>query len=173
MPRKNSNVGSRKPRRSGNKTRDYTTEVSLWLVAAGFPMPETEIIFHQPKPGEKRRMWRLDLGYPEYKIAIELHGVVADHRPCKVCKQPKLGRHHRKEGFQEDRVKMNTAHLQGWIVIECAMPDHWTEQHLLTWLCDAADLRGMPYTLRGSSLRRQYTPNTETQDDDRSDQQDE
>ena len=149
---------SRIPRRSRKRKVDYSTDVSLWLVASGFPMPEKEFIFDVPKPGKKRRLWRLDLAYPEWKIAIELHGMISDTKPCSLCKQPKVGRHLRIKGYTEDREKMNAAQVQGWIVIECAMPTHWNNGLILDWLKDAAYSRGMPF--------RDSTTNERNNDDD-------
>lgn len=53
------------------------------------------------------RRWRFDYAWPELKVALEIHGGVFVN-----------GRHTRGKGFTEDKVKMNSAQLLGWIVIE-------------------------------------------------------
>lgn len=67
----------------------------------GLPEPEIEVRFHPI------RKWRFDLGWPDEKIAIEIHGAVYAG-----------GRHTRGKGFENDREKMNEAQLQGWKVFE-------------------------------------------------------
>lgn len=65
------------------------------------PAPETEVRFHPI------RKWRFDLGWPQKKVAIEVHGAVFAQ-----------GRHTRGAGFENDREKMNEAQLLGWKVLE-------------------------------------------------------
>lgn len=65
------------------------------------PAPELEIRFHPI------RKWRFDLGWPEKKVALEVHGGVWQQ-----------GRHTRGAGFEGDREKMNEAQLLGWKVLE-------------------------------------------------------
>jgi len=61
----------------------------------------TEVRFH-PK-----RRWRFDLANPSQRLAVEIHGSVWAG-----------GRHTRGKGFTEDRIKVNTATLMGWRVLE-------------------------------------------------------
>ncbi|SPZ45894.1 Uncharacterised protein [Plesiomonas shigelloides] len=75
------------------------TEVFAQLV--GLPKPVSEYVFHPT------RKWRLDFAWPEYRLALEIHGGVYSG-----------GRHTRGAGFTEDREKMNEAALLGWTVIE-------------------------------------------------------
>ena len=63
----------------------------------------TEVKFH-PK-----RRWRFDLALPAQQLAVEIHGGVWTS-----------GRHTRGRGFIGDRVKVNTAILMGWRVLEFA-----------------------------------------------------
>ncbi|MBM7070892.1 hypothetical protein JQC92_02400 [Shewanella sp. 202IG2-18] len=67
----------------------------------GLPDYEQEYKFHDI------RRWRLDYAWPQIKVALEVHGGVHTN-----------GRHNRGKGFTEDRVKMNTAALEGWLIIE-------------------------------------------------------
>lgn len=87
-------------------------------------------------PGHKKefrfhpvRRWRFDYAWPDIKIALEVHGGVFTN-----------GRHTRGKGFTEDKVKMNTAQLLGWIVIE-ATTAHVKNGQMLTWIKEAIELR--------------------------------
>ena len=73
--------------------------VALHLI--GLPDYKKEFKFHTT------RKWRFDYSWPQIKVALEVHGGVHTN-----------GRHNRGAGFTEDRVKMNTAALDGWLVIE-------------------------------------------------------
>lgn len=72
------------------------------LRAVGLPEPETEVM---ATPAVKR--WRMDLAWPDRKLAIEVHGGIWTG-----------GRHVRGGGFAEDRRKINAAILAGWRVLE-------------------------------------------------------
>lgn len=74
--------------------RKLRTEVFAQLV--GLPKPVSEYVFHPT------RKWRLDFAWPEYRLALEIHGGVYSG-----------GRHTRGTGFTEDREKMNEASLAG------------------------------------------------------------
>lgn len=65
------------------------------------PAPALEVRFHPI------RKWRFDLGWPEKKVALEVHGGVWQQ-----------GRHTRGGGFEGDREKMNEAQLLGWKILE-------------------------------------------------------
>lgn len=97
---------------------------------AGFPKPDTELLFHP------RRKWRFDYAWPDHMIALEVHGGIYSG-----------GRHTRGRGFVEDRCKMNEASLLGWIVLEIT-PEHIESGQLRTWLLSAFDLKK---TKRGPS----------------------
>ncbi|MFM5335786.1 hypothetical protein ACET97_04485 [Aeromonas enteropelogenes] len=90
---------------------------------AGFPKPDTELLFHP------RRKWRFDYAWPDHMIALEVHGGIYSG-----------GRHTRGRGFVEDRCKMNEASLLGWIVLEIT-PEHIESGQLRTWLLSAFDLK--------------------------------
>jgi len=75
------------------------------------------------------RKWRFDYAWPELKIALEVHGGVFTN-----------GRHTRGKGFTEDKVKMNTAQLLGWIVIEATTVQVKNGQ-MLHWVTEAIALR--------------------------------
>ncbi|MGL4930900.1 MAG: hypothetical protein ACRC4H_12435, partial [Plesiomonas sp.] len=70
--------------------RKLRSEVFAQLV--GLPKPVSEYVFHPT------RKWRLDFAWPEYRLALEIHGGVYSG-----------GRHTRGAGFTEDREKMNEA----------------------------------------------------------------
>lgn len=67
----------------------------------GLPMPVTEVRFHPI------RKWRFDIGFPEHKVGIDIHGAVYVQ-----------GHHTQGKGFEDDREKMNEAQLLGWTVLE-------------------------------------------------------
>lgn len=139
-----------KPRRRSRK-KEYIAGILDTLRKLGYPEPETEYIFHEPAPGEKRRLWRLDLAYPDIKIAVEIHGEAVTRHNCPTCKQVISGRHTRLNGFREDRLKMNTAQVQGWLVIECTAPTQLRTGILYTWLQQAFACRGIDiydYTIK-------------------------
>lgn len=88
------------------------------------PGYKKEIIFHPT------RKWRFDYAWSELKIALEVHGGIYTN-----------GRHTRGSGFTEDKVKMNSAQLLGWIVIE-ATTEHVKNGQMLTWIKEAIAYRG-------------------------------
>lgn len=65
------------------------------------PMPVTEVRFHPI------RKWRFDIGFPQQKVGIEIHGAVYT-----------AGHHTRGKGFEDDREKINEAQILGWTVLE-------------------------------------------------------
>jgi very-short-patch-repair endonuclease len=78
-----------------------TEELVLHLRAMKIQGWELEHRFH------KKRRWRLDIAWPDAKVAVEVHGGVYAG-----------GRHTRGPGFTADREKMNEAQLLGWTVLE-------------------------------------------------------
>ncbi len=88
------------------------------------PGYEQEYIFHPT------RKWRFDYSWPELKVALEIHGGVFSN-----------GRHTRGVGFSEDKVKMNSAQLLGWLVIEATTTQVKSGQ-MLDWITTAIELRG-------------------------------
>lgn len=75
--------------------------LAIHIRARMLPAPAHEHRFH-PK-----RMWRFDVCWPEYKLAVEIHGGVYSQ-----------GRHTRGTGFTKDREKINAAVELGWRVLE-------------------------------------------------------
>lgn len=97
------------------------------LVAPELPDPVTEHRFHPV------RRWRLDVAWPEYKVAVECHGGIW-----------RSGRHTRGGGFKNDREKMNEAALLGWLVLEFVAD--WIDDDpngCWTMIRDALLLRGL------------------------------
>lgn len=80
------------------------------------PECQKEFIFHPT------RKWRFDYSWPELKVALEIHGGIFTN-----------GRHTRGKGFSEDKVKMNSAQLLGWIVIE-ATTAQVKDGQMLNWI---------------------------------------
>src|SRR3989304_3212831 len=93
-----------------------------WSIGAGMREPsdlEDTFLFYwkvhapdMPPPEREARLnpdrrWRYDLTWPEWKVAVELHGSVYQR-----------GRHTRGAGFEKDREKMNWATSSGWCVLE-------------------------------------------------------
>lgn len=83
-----------------------------------------EFIFHPT------RKWRFDYAWTDIKVALEIHGGVFTN-----------GRHTRGKGFSEDKVKMNSAQLLGWIVIEATTAQVKNGQ-MLKWIKEAISLKG-------------------------------
>lgn len=110
-------------RRSMRQQRDYPGELLFNMQALGWPIPVREHKFHNI------RNWRLDLAWPDIKLAVECHGGVYSN-----------GRHVRGKGFTNDREKMNAAMLQGWTVLEVACPHQMGEA--LTWIEQSLQEKG-------------------------------
>jgi very-short-patch-repair endonuclease len=62
--------------------------------------PEREYLFHPT------RMFRFDFAWPDRRIAVEVEGVTN-----------KGGRHQRRNGYEGDCVKYNSAVMLGWRVL--------------------------------------------------------
>ena len=60
---------------------------------------------------ECARLWRFDICFPQFKIAIEYDGGTL-----------KGGRHNREPGYSEDCLKINTATANGWRVFRFTRP---------------------------------------------------
>jgi len=97
------------------------SEVELNLIE--LPGYKKEIIFHPT------RKWRFDYAWTELKVALEIHGGIFTN-----------GRHTRGTGITEDRVKMNSAQLLGWIVIEATTAQVKNGQ-MLKWITQAIKIR--------------------------------
>ena len=72
------------------------------------PPPVRELVFHHG------RRWRFDFAWPDWKLAVEIEGIVY---------QGMGGRHQRAAGFKADLEKYFTAAVDGWTVIR--VPPDW------------------------------------------------
>ena len=104
------------------QARKLAETVESYLIE--LPKYEKEFRFHPT------RRWRFDYAWPSLKVALEIHGGVFDN-----------GRHTRGKGFTEDKVKMNSAQLLGWIVIEATTAQVKNGQ-MLIWIKEAIACRG-------------------------------
>lgn len=80
---------------------DLEAALALHLRANDFPPWEAEYRFH-PK-----RRWRLDMAWPEQRIAVEVHGGIHMAR----------GGHNTAAGITRDCEKGNEALILGWRVL--------------------------------------------------------
>ena len=76
------------------------------------------------------RKWRFDLAWPDFKVAVEVHGGIHSG-----------GRHTRGAGFEKDREKMNEAALMGWLALEVT-GDQIRSGQALGWVERALEVRG-------------------------------
>lgn len=82
--------------------------LSQWrILAPELDPPEREITGACPPSNA-----RLDFGFPEIKLGIEIHGGIWTS-----------GRHTRGKGFWADRIKLRRAILNGWVVLEYVTND--------------------------------------------------
>lgn len=85
----------------------------------GLPKLEREYRFH------KKRKWRFDYAYPQYKVAIEREGGTWSY-----------GRHNRPIGFKNDCEKYSHAAIAGWKIIR-ATTEQFNSGDALDWLIQA------------------------------------
>jgi very-short-patch-repair endonuclease len=76
---------------------DLETKILRWLVTGGLPPPRQQ--FRVRIAGHK---FRIDLSYPEAKVAIELDG---------------WDTHRTRTAFDEDRARANLLVLDGWVIL--------------------------------------------------------
>lgn len=94
----NQSPGEKRRGRPAASYRDYSGELFRQIVRAGLPMPVREYKFAE----DIGRKWRLDLAWPNAKLAIEVDGMV--HR---------IG-----DRFFSDMEKMNElVAFRGWRVL--------------------------------------------------------
>lgn len=86
---------------SQSKEADHWGNALTVIRRMGLPEPQGEFMFSPD--GD----WRFDLSWPEFLIALELHGNAFGK-----------GRHTTGAGFTEDRRKMNNAQVLMWRVFE-------------------------------------------------------
>lgn len=91
-----------KPQPSKGNGKEAQAKELIRLVALdmGMPPPTFEHRF------DVGRMWRLDIAWPEHKVAIEIMGGTWTQ-----------GRHTRGAGYEGDCEKLNAATLAGWRVL--------------------------------------------------------
>ena len=81
---------------------DPYTKLRSLAYANHWPAWELEYRFHPV------RRWRFDIAWPQYKIAVEIEGVVYGSAG---------GRHQRAKGLEADCEKYNVAVLSGWLLL--------------------------------------------------------
>ena len=79
------------------------------------------------------RRWRFDFAFPDLKIAVEIHGAINDFQFKRGKFKKVRGDHLRKEGYTNDRAKVNEAIILGWKVIELT-PDQLYQGAGIRWL---------------------------------------
>jgi hypothetical protein len=75
-------------------------QFDLQIHAFRLPTPEREYCFHPT------RKWRVDRAWPEFRIAVEIEGLVPPWLPA--------GRHQRARGYELDVEKHNALTAAGW-----------------------------------------------------------
>ena len=113
-----------KPTPKPQEPSQLVAELVQQLYAADLVPVVTELRFHP------ERKWRFDLAWPDFKIAVEVHGGTWTG-----------GRHTRGTGFEKDREKMNEAALLGWLVLEVT-GDQVRSGQALGWIEKALEVRG-------------------------------
>lgn len=78
----------------------FVSEVGALCLALHLDLPTREYRFHQV------RLWRFDLSFPRYHVAIEREGGTWTR-----------GRHVRGKGYANDCLKYSEAAVLGWIVL--------------------------------------------------------
>lgn len=114
----------RKPQPTPQEPSQLVAELVQQLYAADLVPVVTELRFHP------ERKWRFDLAWPDFKVAVEVHGGIHSG-----------GRHTRGAGFERDREKMNEAALMGWLVLEVTDKQIRSGQ-ALAWVERALEVRG-------------------------------
>lgn len=113
-----------KPTSQPQEPSQLVAELVQQLYAADLVPVVTELRFHP------ERKWRFDLAWPDFKVAVEIHGGTWVG-----------GRHTRGAGFEKDREKMNEAQLLGWLVLEVTDKQIRSGQ-ALAWVEKALEVRG-------------------------------
>lgn len=96
----------------GGAASPRQSRLRLWLLDCGFPRPQTQI----PVLEGSRPVAFLDMGWPEYQVAVEYDGD-----------------HHRKnrDQYVKDIARLRMLEALGWIVIRVIAEDrpaHWLER---------------------------------------------
>lgn len=87
----------------------------LFLKAHGLPSPVEEYHFHPT------RKWRFDYAWVEQKVAIEQQGGIWRRR----------GGAHTGLGHLRDLMKLNTAQIMGWIVLQFPTEEMYGQEVVL------------------------------------------
>ncbi len=100
------------------------------------PKPERQVRFHP------EREWRLDFGWPDLRLAVEIEGLVPDgllvRDKCGV-ERALVSRHQTLAGMTEDLVKYNAALVLGWRVLRVSQA-HVRSGEALAWAEAAAKM---------------------------------
>jgi len=97
----------------------------------GLPMPLFEFRFCP------HRLWRFDLAWPEYKVALEVQGGIWTG-----------GRHVRGKALLREWEKLNAAACLGWRVMFCQPEDLLMQETLCKVKLAAFAKEGPPYFFR-------------------------
>lgn len=97
-------IGRPKRPKIARRRIDHADTLGMMLTTAGFVGFEREHLFHDT------RKWRLDVAFPEHKLAVEVEGFAMGGRP---------GRHQRPAGFGNDCQKYAELAILGWRLIRC------------------------------------------------------
>lgn len=100
-------------------TSPLETRLLADILAAGLPTPHRELAFRAD------RKWRFDFAWLEAQVAMEVEGGIWTQ-----------GRHTRARGFTADIEKLNTAALDGWLVLRVT-GEHIRSGMALQWLRQA------------------------------------
>ncbi len=98
----------------------------------GLPAPMLEFQF------DPVRRWRFDAAWPEWKIAVEIEGLVYSNAGDNQLR----GRHVSVSGFKADIEKYAAAFRAGWYVLRCTSSDARTGR-AATWLLAHCEGRGL------------------------------
>lgn len=120
-------------RKKRSKKQDANDEFDFQCRARDLPDFERELMFAKATHGRK---WRFDFAFLEYKLAVEIEGIVVTTayvggqvKEISIDRQAaiaiiggqkrlvSMGRHAHADGFREDCVKYATAAELGWTVI--------------------------------------------------------
>jgi len=94
----------------------YNSEiVASYFQEQGIPEPVFEHRFHST------RKWRLDIAWPEYRLALEVQGGIFVR-----------GRHSRGAAMLKEWEKLNELACMGWRVIYCQPRDLCTQDMVVT-----------------------------------------
>lgn len=92
---------------------DQCKLMNLPAVEREYRFARNDARFVTPKTG-RPRMWAFDFAFTEYKLAIELEGLVVRMIGGQLVT---TGRHANVSGFREDCIKYCSAALLGWTVV--------------------------------------------------------